>query len=169
MEFDPDRLQAALAAIPEEAWSLPSTYTETRVHHGYRRVALVSAGQLRTFAPHFDFVLEQLAPVRDVWLSWIEPGGFIVPHRDAGPWRERWQIPINAAGDWCGTATFTPEDGVAFPVEHWAPHAVVNATDRPRIHLVLDRDIWLERPSEPFEVYPIPDDMTDMVRRSLHG
>lgn len=165
--FDPEHLRVALDGIPEGAWSLPSTYTETRVHHGYRRVVLVSAGQLGAFAPHFDYILEQLAPVYDAWLSWIEPGGFIAPHRDAGPWRERWQVPVSAAGDWCGTETFTPTNGQAFPVEHWARHAVVNRTDQPRIHLVIDRDIWIARPPEPFEVYPIPDDMTDLVRRSL--
>ena len=167
MQLDPERLHAALAAIPEDAWSLPSTYADTRVHHGYRRVVLVSAGQLWPYAPYFQFVLDHLAPIREAWLSRIEPGGFIAPHRDAGPWRERWQVPINAAGDWCAGETFTPADGVAFRVEHWAPHAVVNRTDRARIHLVVDRDIHIPRPAEPFELFPVPNEMTDLVRRSL--
>ncbi|WP_330253134.1 aspartyl/asparaginyl beta-hydroxylase domain-containing protein [Nocardia sp. NBC_00565] len=153
--------------MPVDAWSLASTYAETRVHHGYRRVVLVSAGQPQPHAEQFDCVFEALAPVREAWLSWIEPGGFIAPHRDAGPWRERWQVPISATGDWCGADTFTPVDGQAFPVEHWAPHAVINRTDRPRIHLVIDRDVWLDRPPEPFAVYPIPDEMSDLVRRSI--
>lgn len=167
MEFAPEQLQGSLAAVPEEAWSLPSTYAETGVHHGYRRVVLVSAGQPQPHAERFKGVFEAMAPVREAWLSRIEPGGFIAPHRDAGPWRERWQIPINAAGDWCGADIFTPTDGCAFRVEHWAPHAVVNPTDRPRIHIVIDRDVWLDRTAEPFAVYPIPDEMTDLVRRSL--
>jgi hypothetical protein len=167
VRFNPERLHAALAAIPEDAWSLPSSYAETRVHHGYRRVVLVSAGQPWEHAHHFGFVLDRLAPIQEAWLSRIEPQGFIAPHRDAGPWRERWQIPIAAAGEWCGAETFIPADGQAFPVEHWARHSVINNTGLPRIHLVLDRDVWLSRAPEPFEVYPIPDDMTDLVQRSL--
>lgn len=167
MEFDLERLTAALAATPRDAWSLPSAYAETRVHHGYRRVVLVSAGQPKVYASHFDFVLDALTPVHDAWLSWIDPGGFIAPHRDAGPWRERWQVPVCAAGEWVAADTFTPVSGDAFPVEHWARHSVVNRTGQPRIHIVIDRDLWIDKPAEPFEVYPIPDDMTDMVRRSL--
>lgn len=166
MEFDPEQLHAALAVVPEDAWSLPSTYAGTRVHHGYRRVVLVSAGQPQDHAGHFGFVFDALAPVREAWLSRIEPGGFIAPHRDAGPWRERWQVPICPAGEWHGPDRYTPFAGRAFPVEHWRRHAVLNATDVPRIHIVIDRDVWIDRPTEPFEVYPIPDDMTDLVRRS---
>jgi hypothetical protein len=169
VQFDPERLRVALAEVPDAAWSLPSTYTETRVHHGYRRVVLVSGGKPWLHSESFRPVFDSLAPIHEAWLSRIDPGGFIVPHRDAGPWRERWQVPINAAGDWFAATAFTPEDGVAFPVQHWEPHAVVNSTDRPRIHLVLDRDIWIAEAPEPFELYPIPADMTDIVRRSLHG
>jgi hypothetical protein len=167
MKFNLEQLRAALGAVPKDAWSLPSTYLETQVHHGYRRVVLVNAGQPREHAHLFQDVLDTYAPVREAWLSWLEPGGFIAPHRDAGPWRERWQVPIYAAGDWHGADTFTPTSGRAFPVEHWARHAVANRTDNPRIHLVIDRDIWLDKPAEPFAVYPVPDDMTDMVQRSL--
>lgn len=167
MEFDPVRLQSALTLVPADAWSLASTYAETRVHHGYRRVVLVNAGQPWAHAPLFDFVLDKLAPIREAWLSWIDPGGFIAPHRDAAPWRERWQVPINAAGDWCGADTFKPVSGQAFTVEHWERHAVVNPTNLPRIHIVIDRDVWVDRPAQPFVVYPIPDEMTDLVRRSL--
>ncbi|UGT65322.1 aspartyl/asparaginyl beta-hydroxylase domain-containing protein [Nocardia gipuzkoensis] len=167
MRFNPERLHAALAAISEDAWSLPSAYSETRVHHGYRRVVLVSARQPWDHAALFSDVLAAFAPVWEAWLSWIEPGGFIAPHRDAGPWRERWQVPIGAAGEWHGDNRFRPESGIPFVVQHWESHAVVNNTDQPRIHLVLDRDVWLDRAPEPFEVYPIPDDMTDLVQRSL--
>ncbi|WP_454199583.1 aspartyl/asparaginyl beta-hydroxylase domain-containing protein [Nocardia sp. Marseille-Q1738] len=167
MKYDQERLRAALAQVPKDAWSLPSSYAETRVHHGYRRVVLVSAGRPWEHAALFADVLADIAPVHEAWLSWIEPSGFIAPHRDAGPWRERWQVPIAAAGDWCGADTFTPADGCAFQVEHWAPHSVINRTDRPRIHLVIDRDVWIDKPPAPFTVYPIPDDMTDLVRRSL--
>lgn len=167
MKFDPERLRAALGAVPEGAWSLPSTYAETRVHHGYRRVVLVSARQPWEHSQHFQHVFDEFAPVYEAWLSWLAPAGFIAPHRDQGPWRERWQVPICAAGEWHGPDTFVPMSGLAFPVEHWARHAVANRTDQPRIHLVIDRDIWLDKPAEPFAVYPVPDDMTDMVQRSL--
>lgn len=167
MRFDPERLRAALAEVPADAWSLPSAYAETRVHHGYRRVVLVSAGRPQDHAHPFGFVFDHLGPVREAWLSWIEPGGFIAPHRDAGPWRERWQVPVCAAGQWHTADVYTPTAGHAFQVEHWARHAVVNPTGFPRIHIVIDRDVWIDRPPQPFTVYPIPHDMTDMVRRSL--
>lgn len=166
-EFDPGHLRDALASVPAGAWSLPSTYASTRVHHGYRRVTLVDAGRRWAEAEPFDLVLQALAPVHGAWLSWIDPGGFIVPHRDAGPWRERWQVPIAAAGRFHhDTDTFAPADGVAFAVQHWRPHAVVNDTDRPRIHVVVDRDVWLPLDPLPFAVFPVPDHMTDLVARS---
>ncbi|YCU34449.1 aspartyl beta-hydroxylase [Mycobacteroides abscessus] len=166
MKFDPSRLQTALAGIPTSAWSLASTYTQTRVHHGYRRVGLVSARQMQKHAELFQFVWDALDPIWDAWLSWIEPGGFIIAHRDAGPWRERWQVPISAAGQWRAQETFAPKSGEAFPVTHWEPHAVVNRTDAPRIHLVIDRDIHVNRPALPFETFPIPADMADLIERS---
>lgn len=166
MKCDSGQLQIALAEIPETAWSLPSTYTHTRVHHGYRRVGLVSARQPQKHAELFQFVWDALDPIWDAWLSWIEPGGFIIPHRDAGPWRERWQVPISAAGQWCATETFTPISGEAFPVTHWEPHAVVNRTNHPRIHLVIDRDVWVKKNALPFSTFPIPADMADLIERS---
>lgn len=163
--FNPGQLRDALAGLPEDAWSLPSTYQETGVHHGYRRVVLVSAGHFNPYADLFGFVWDALHPVRDVTLSRLDPGGFIVPHRDAGPWLERWQVPIVAAGQWHGGgATALP--GVAFQVCHWEPHAVTNREHRARVHLVIDRDIAIKRDPLPFEKFPIPDDMADLVDRS---
>lgn len=168
-EFDPGRLRAALAAVPESAWSLPSSYAVTGVHHGYRQVTLARPGYTCPEAAPFAFVLERFAPVREAWLSWIAPGGFIRPHRDAGPWWERWQVPIAAAGAFRGDGDTVPVDGVPFPVEHWNPHAVINDTDRSRIHLVIDRAVRLPLPARPFHLFPVPDDMADLVDRSLHG
>lgn len=161
--FDPARLRAALASVPADAWSLPSSFAVTRVHHGYRRLVLVQAGRPRPEATPWRFVLDELAPVHEAWLSWIDPGGFIVPHRDAGPWRERWQVPIVAAGDWHADETTTPVDGEAFTVTHWQPHAVSNRTGHARIHLVVDRDVWLDVPVAPFAVFDVPPDMADLV------
>lgn len=168
VRFDASRLVTALDGIPAEAWSLASTYADTRVHHGYRRVVLVSAGHPQPHAELFGFVWAALHPIRDAWLSWIDPGGFIVPHRDPGPWRERWQVPISAEGQWLSRyrKDFFPEAGRAFRVEHWEPHAVLNRNANPRIHLVLDRDIEIGLAPKPFETYPIPADMADFIERS---
>lgn len=166
-EFDPGRLQTALAGVPSAAWSLPSAYANTGVHHGYRRVVLVSAGHHQPHADLFGFVWDELDPIRDAWLSWIDPGGFIAPHRDPGPWWERWQVPIAASGDWRSLdASFRPESGVAFPVKHWEPHAVANRGANPRIHIVIDRDVRLALPPLPFETYPTSADMADLIERS---
>lgn len=113
----------------------------------------MSAGIRQPVAAPFGFVLDAFAPVWGAWLSWINPGGFVAPHRDAGPWRERWQVPIQAAGLF---DTDRPTDGVVFPVQHWREHSVWNDTDRPRIHLVLDRAVFLDRPPEPFALFPVP-------------
>lgn len=158
--YDPAALRVALAAVPAGSWSLPSTYRETRVHHGYRRVVLVSAGQPQSAAVPFGWLFAEFAPVRDSWLSWIDPGGFIVPHRDSGPWFERWQVPIQASGLF---DDHRPEDGRPFKVSHWCEHYVWNDGDAPRVHLVIDRDIPLDLPSEPFAVFPIPPHMTELV------
>lgn len=165
LRFDPARLITALSLIPSEAWSQPSTYQDTGVHHGYRRVVLVSASHWNTYADLFGFVWDAMNPVRDVTLSRLEPGGFIAPHRDAAPWFERWQIPLITSGDWHGQ-DIHPQPGVAFPVKHWEPHAVTNRGTGPRIHLVIDRDIAIQRDPLPFETFPIPDDMADLVDRS---
>jgi len=154
--YDPDRLLQALRMVND--WSLPSTYAQTKVHHGYRRAALVQAGHWLPVAELFWFVLNDFSPTHEVWISHIDPGGFIVPHNDASRWRERWQVPIQPAGVMVldGVET-TSEAGVPFPVAHWAPHSVWNLTDKPRIHLVIDLARYIERPAAPFQTFPIPE------------
>lgn len=166
MEFDLIRLRTALKQIPTAAWSLPSSYVDTGVHHGYRRVVLVHAGQQWEFGHLFDFVWDELAPVWGATLSWIDSGGFIIPHRDAGPWRQRWHVPIIAAGQWCGAESFTPRSGIAFQVAHWEPHTVVNRSDHPRVHIVIDRDIPVDHDLLPFETFSIPENMTDLIEKT---
>lgn len=161
LRFDPARLVTALSQIPTEAWSSPSTYRETSVHHGYRRVPLVTASKPQPHAELFQFTWDAMRPVRDVTLSWLDPDGFIIPHRDAGPWFERWQIPIQASGD-----GLTGPPGVAFPVAHWEPHHVTNRGPGPRIHLVVDRDVHVDRDPLPFATFPVPADMADLIERS---
>lgn len=146
--FDPERLRSALDAVPSTAWSLPSSFATTGVHHGYRRAAL---DEIRE---PFAWVLNEFHPVCNAWLSWIDPGGYIVSHRDGAPWYERWQVPIEVAGSLAHEGAAHPaHPGVPFPVRHWLPHSVTNPTDRPRIHLVIDRDVVLDLPPLPFAVF----------------
>lgn len=166
LRFDPTCLVSALHQIPAAAWSLASSYLDTGVHHGYRRVVLVSAGQRRVYSDLFGFVWDAMSPVWDVTLSRLEPGGFIIPHRDAGPWRERWQVPIVTSGEWRGADVVHPEPGVPFLAKHWQPHAVTNRGSIPRIHLVVDRGVPVDRDPLPFTTYPVPADMADLVERS---
>lgn len=154
MAFDPAQLLEALGRVDPGVWSLPSTYDTTRVHEGYRRVVLVDHGRRLAAADPWGFVLDEFAPVHTAWLSKIRAGGFIVSHRDAGPYLERWQVPIVAAGTFTqDDRTFTPVTGVPFQVHHWAAHAVDNPDGPDRVHLVIDRHIPLDLPAEPFTLF----------------
>jgi hypothetical protein len=133
---------------------MSSTIQATGVHHGYRQVTLVDSGIHRSAADLWRWVLDGFAPVRDAWLSCIDPGGFVLLHRDAAPYYERWQVPVQPAG-WMEQDGRQQEaqSGLPFRVEHWKPHSVRNDFARPRIHLVVDRDIALNLPAQPFEVF----------------
>lgn len=114
------------------AWSKPSTFEATQVHHGYRT------------APGFqEDVYEQMfiagveGEIKTVWWAMLEPGGYIIPHIDASPWFTRWHFPIEPAGYlWENGDLSEPTE--PFTVTHWEPHAVWNPTDRQRIHLIVD-------------------------------
>jgi hypothetical protein len=86
------------------------------------------------------------------------------PARRRRPLYERWQVPIHAAGRF---DDLRPVDGEPFRVTHWQPHSVVNDTDQPRVHLVIDRDVLLDLPPQPFTTLPIPDELADLVSRAL--
>lgn len=138
-QYDRDALQLAVSGIPEGVWSLPSVYNLTGVHEGYSRIQLITSGFVQSpYADAFGFVLQDFEPLHTVWLSCLAPGGYIRPHADAGPWRERWHVPIQAAGLFNDDR---PVDAVPFQVAHWAKHSVTNDTDHNRIHLVIDRDV----------------------------
>ncbi|HEY9417437.1 MAG TPA: hypothetical protein VIQ30_21975 [Pseudonocardia sp.] len=158
---DVDRLRAALSTVADRQWwSLPSKYGQNGVHHGRAVITMVSHGRWEDFAEPFRFVLERFAPVHSAYLSWLAPGGFIASHRDEGPYLERWQVPIHAAGRFDDDR---PVDGMPFRVFHWQRHAVWNMTDRPRIHLVIDRDIPVDVPSQPYERFPDPDEFRSLI------
>jgi hypothetical protein len=142
--FPEGQLLSALAAVSDH-WSAPTRPTDTNPN--YRLVSLVTGGQFWEPSVPFMFVLDQFAPVWSAWVSRIEPGGLIHPHIDQGPYRERWQIPIQPAGVMNGVEAVA---GVPFRVNHWEPHSVENPTDRPRIHLVIDRDVIVDAQPTPF-------------------
>ena len=122
-------------------WSEPSTFEATGVHHGYRRVVVVNGSRL--LLDQFGPLLEQFAPVAEAWLSWLDPGGFVVEHIDPGPHRERWQIPFTDDGALLHDGVrVVHEVGVPFRVNHQEWHSVDSpGPGRPRISLVVDRDV----------------------------
>jgi len=114
-------------------WSDPPPYgVGQHVHQGYRR----NKGSVLP-----GWVTEGLVgPTSGCWVSWIEPAGFIVPHKDAGkPYTKRMQVCVRPSGAMWDPdrGWFTVEPGETFEVFHWLPHAV-QVGDVPRVHVVLD-------------------------------
>jgi hypothetical protein len=147
LRFDPPQLHEALAALPVGAWSEPSTFETTRAHEGYRQITTVAGGRIQPAGEPFRFVFDAFTPVYTSWLAWIDAGGYVVAHCDPGPCRERWHLPIHAAG-W--TTGVRGVEGVPFPVCQWEPHWVDNDSDRVRIHLIIDRDVIVQPDRTPF-------------------
>lgn len=82
--------------------------------------------------------------LRNVWLSALLPGQTIEPHQDEQPpeWRERFHVPIVTNAD-----AYFIQDGAAhvmtvgrvWRVDPRRRHAVWNAGQTPRVHLMFDR------------------------------
>lgn len=142
--FPQEQLLAALAAVSAH-WSEPTGPDDANPN--YRLVSLVTGGQFWIPSEPFKFVLDAFAPIWTAWVARIEPGGLIHRHIDEGPYRERWQVPIQPAGVMNGVEAVA---GVPFRVKQWEPHWVQNPTDQPRIHLVIDRDVIVNRRQTPF-------------------
>lgn len=145
--FEAGRLASALAKLPAAAWAQPVTSAD-EVNPGYQFASLVQGTRRKEAAALFDFVLVEFAPIHTAWVAMVPAHGFIGPHIDEGPYHERWHVPLVAAGTFDGR---TCEVGVAFPVHHWEPHRVDNPTDVARVHLVIDRDVWVDVPPAPFQ------------------
>ena len=145
--FDPTRLAQAFSQLPGNAWAMPVT-DDDEVNPGYQFAQLVVCRRDREAAKLFDFVLAEFRPIWMSWVARVAAGGFIGPHIDEGPYFERWHVPIIPAGTFDGRVV---QAGVAFPVQHWAPHRVDNPTDRDRIHIVIDRDVPVDVPPAPFQ------------------
>ncbi len=137
-------------------WSKPSTYSEgTGVHHDYSTApADVPTPSVITYYARRDD--SDAAPADKAWYAKLDPGGFIVPHIDQGPWRERWHYPISGQGsvwqDWNDDGTLrhmVSVDGLfsAYRMNHHKPHAVWNPHDEPRIVLIVEYDNPVDQPT----------------------
>ena len=105
-------------------WSLPSSYQQTGVHHGYRTAE-------HRGDPPFSAV--------KAWYGRLEPGGFIVPHIDASPWFRRWHHPIIPSGYVWKNGDIRVAPLWPFQIRHWEPHAVWVPSDQPaREHLIVE-------------------------------
>jgi len=144
--FDPGQLGNALAAVPPSAWALP--LGDDDVTPGYQLARLVTGCRFRPAGEVFRFVLDEFAPVFTAWLARVPAGSYIGPHIDEGPYHERWHVVVAAAGTFDGRQVVA---GESFPVRHWRPHRADNPTSVDRIHIVIDRDVWVDVPPAPFQ------------------
>jgi hypothetical protein len=145
--FDPELLASVYAQLPARAWAKTVSEDDV-VNPGYQFAPLIQQTVAKDAARLFRFVLDEFAPVWTAWLAKVPAFGFIGPHIDEGPYRERWHVPVLPSGTFDG---FVVEAGVSFPVKHWVAHRVDNPTDSPRVHLVVDRDVWVGVPYAPFQ------------------
>lgn len=151
MEIIPPQSVPALLAAVDHLWSLPSSFAETGVHHGYRQTVVVSAGHLEV--PEFADLVDHFTPTWMAWLSSLAPGGFIAEHIDRGPYFERWQVPLSDAGALFHDGTLVPHRvGVPFRVRHFDWHHVVNDGPAERVSLVVDRRVPLDVVNAPFQL-----------------
>ena len=146
--FDPEMLTSALDRLPAGAWGQPQPDSEP-TNPGYQIATLIQRRPPQTRRrPVRAFVLGAFAPVWTAWVALVPAGSYIAPHIDQGPYRERWHVPIRVAGTFNGQPV---QVGVAFPVRHWEPHQVDNPTDTDRVHLVIDRDVLVDVPTQGFQ------------------
>lgn len=122
------------------------------MHVGYSSVPLVKGGRWKPEADRFREWLT--GDVRWAVVSRMNPGGYILPHRDKGPWRTRTQYPLHPAGWYWDEAqgVVAMTEPREYLVRHDVAHAVWNDTDRDRIHLVIDRGD--PAGDGPFELHP---------------
>ena len=122
------------------------------------------------FADYID-ILEKIptsGAKEKLHLSILKPGGFIIPHIDAGnPFLERWQIPLQVAGMFW-------QDGEWFRIEkpmkikQWLPHAVINNDNVDRIHLVYEvANVPEDSPKEqvPFSFSEMLPEVQELIRK----
>lgn len=123
-------------ALETAEWTNPTVYTKHGVAHG-RSTARIEGSHRQAL---YD-ALGVDPPYHNIWWAKIDPGGFVIPHIDAGPpFYDRWHYPVEPAGFFWQEGMLT-EPTNPFQVKHWRPHAVGNPTDRPRIHLMVERNV----------------------------
>ncbi len=146
-------------------YSQPSVYggAAGRVHHGYS----TAPTDLIDAARHMTGF--HLLPA-EAWYAKLDPRGFIVPHVDQGPWRERWHYPISGVGEvwqqWDDSdepyASSVRYD-TPYRMNHHQPHAVWNPTDEPRIVLIVEFDNPVEQPTTDLIISPMIPEVQEMI------
>ena len=129
------------------AWSQPSTYTEgTGVHHGYATAKANGDTQV-DIRP----VSGAVRAISNGWYAKLDPGGFIIPHVDQGPWVERWHYPISGKGRVWQESSAQSQLAIQYinpyRMNHHKPHAVWNPFDEPRIILIVEYDNPVDQPT----------------------
>lgn len=170
LTFDPDRLDAALAALEGAPWT---DHFVTRNYEGRWSAIALRAPQgtenqhpvlqlsshpgttayadtpALDVAPYFREVLHALGcPVASARLMRLDPGSVILPHRDADlDAAEGWarlHIPVrtNPRVEFLLNGTPVPlQPGECWYLRLSDPHAVRNDGDTPRVHLVIDAPV----------------------------
>ena len=127
------------------AWSQPSTYSEgTGVHHGYSTAKADARSE-------WSVDIAARGEVSKAWYAKLDPGGFIIPHVDQGPWRERWHYPISGKGRVWQESSAQSQLAIQYinpyRMNHHLPHAVWNTFDEPRIILIVEYDNPVDQPT----------------------
>ena len=152
--FDVDRLQAEVAALPDEAWvSHPDRL------RGNSAARLISAGGGETDSVHgpmrptpwleaMPYLRQVLAGFGVVWsrsrLMRLAPGADVPEHADINyHWhtRVRLHIPVFSQPEvrfHCDGQSVHMGAGEAWIFDNWRRHRVENGASAPRVHLVAD-------------------------------
>jgi hypothetical protein len=152
--FDPDRLQAEVAALPDAAWTahpdgvagnsaarlISVDGGETDAHHGQMRPT--------RWLNAMPYVRQVLAGFGVVWsrsrLMRLAPGAGVPLHADINHhWhkRVRLHIPVVTRPQvrfHCDSEVVHMAAGEAWIFDNWRPHQVENPSGTARIHLVAD-------------------------------
>ncbi len=140
-------------------WTAPSTLEANSVHHGY---ATAKADSLEVLSVVGSVVFAGGAnggnPTRG-WYGKLDPGGFVLPHSDAGPWMERWHYPIQPAGYiWQEDGGIVESPLDPFQVFHHRPHAIWNPHHIARVHLIVEYNNEIDEPYHALEMFdPLPE------------
>lgn len=134
-------------------FSASSTIEATGVHHGYAVTPIVKAGRLQPAHNDYPELGWALIGAWSATVSKLSPGGFLLPHIDKGPYRDRFHVPISPAGWYWApdTGPVRMADYRMYEIRHDQPHCVWNDQDRDRITLVVD--IGPIRGDGPFQLF----------------